>query len=187
MAMMRTPQAATATTAHATGPTCNGGIVRLRAIRQLVVANNCSSVPDELIVCQIYMESRFDNCAQAAGSSARGLMQVMQVANRELFRLDNLGKPPAQRRTEPALYAAADAFHRSAAFIDEATNIQVGTRYLQVLIDRATRAGHADPVAEAYRDYRGVRNGVYYAKIAAAAAGLMRDPDAINALRQMGA
>lgn len=182
----RTPPSPTApsTTAHVQHD-CSDAVKRLREIRRLVAANNRSSLPNELIVCQIYMESRFDSCAEAEGSSARGLMQVMRIANRELFRLDNLCKPPDQRRAEPAVYAAADAFHHSAAFIDEATNIQVGTRYLQALVDKATREKRPDPVAEAYLDYRGVRNGVYYCKIKAAAAKLKRDPDAFDALREM--
>jgi hypothetical protein len=165
--------------------TCSAPVARLREIRGLVHANNRSCLPDELIVCQIYMESRFDKCAQPVGSSARGLMQLLTVANRELFRLENLCKPPAQRCAEPALYAEADAFHASAAFIDEATNIQMGTRYLQALIDKARREKRADPIAEAYMDYRGVRNGVYYRKIAAAAERLKRDPDDIEALYAM--
>ena len=168
-------------------PACPAPLARLRKIRQLVHANNRSCLPDELIVCQIYMESRFDKCAQPAGSSARGLMQLLKVANRELFRLDNLCKPSSQRCAEAALYAAADAFHESSAFIDEATNIQMGTRYLQVLIDRARRSHCADPIAEAYMDYRGVRNGVYYRKIRAAADRLGRDPDDIGALQRMTA
>lgn len=168
-------------------PACPAPLARLREIRRLVHASNRSCLPDELIVCQIYMESRFDKCAQAAGSSARGLMQLLAVANRELFRLDNLCKPPAQRRAEPALYAEADAFHASPAFIDEATNIQMGTRYLQALIDKARRERRADPVAEAYMDYRGLRNGMYYRKIRAAADRLARDPDDVGALRAMTA
>jgi hypothetical protein len=155
---------------------------RLREVRQLVAANNRSCLPHELIVCQIYMESRFDACAQPEGSSARGLMQLLKVANRELFRLDNLRKPPADRCLDAALYARADAFHDSPAFIDEATNIQVGTRYLQLLVDRAKAARCPDPVAEAYKDYRGVRNGIYYQKIRAAADKLKRDPDGLEAL-----
>jgi hypothetical protein len=114
-------------------------------------------------------------------------MQLLKVANRELFRLDNLCKPPSQRCAEPALYVEADAFHASPAFIDEATNIQMGTRYLQALIDRARREKRADPIAEAYMDYRGVRNGIYYRKIRAAADRLERDPDDIGALRTMTA
>ncbi len=166
---------------------CTEPLARLREIRRLVHENNRSCVPDELIVCQIYMESRFDSCAQTAGSSARGLMQLLKVANRELFRLDNLCKPTSQRCAEPALYAEADAFHASPAFIDEATNIQMGTRYLQALIDRAKREKRADPIVEAYMDYRGVRNGIYYRKIHAAAERLERDPDDIGALRAMTA
>ena len=173
--------------ASASSEGCPAPLARLREIRQLVHANNGSCLPDELIVCQIYMESRFDKCAQPPGSSARGLMQLLKVTNRELFRLDNLCKPPAERRTEPALYAAADTFHESPAFIDEATNIRTGTRYLQVLIDRARREHRPDPVAEAYMDYRGVRNGIYYRKIRAAAERLARDPDDIGALHAMTA
>jgi hypothetical protein len=166
---------------------CTEPLARLREIRRLVHENNRSSLPDDVIVCQIYMESRFDSCAQPAGSSARGLMQLLKVANRELFRLDNLCKPTSQRCAEPALYAEADAFHASPAFIDEATNIQMGTRYLQALIDRARREKRADPIVEAYMDYRGVRNGIYYRKIRAAAERIKRDPDDFGALRAMTA
>jgi hypothetical protein len=158
---------------------------RLRAIRKLVEENNQSCLGTETIVCQIYMESRFDRCAQAEGSSARGLMQLLKVANRELFRLDNLRKPLHTRQSEAALYRSADAFHDSAAFIDEATNIRTGTRYLQALIDKARREGSADPIAEAYKDYRGVRNGIYYQKILAAADRLKRDPDGVEALLEL--
>lgn len=183
----QTVQHAPQPSASASSEACRAPLARLREIRQLVHANNRSCLQDELIVCQIYMESRFDRCAQPAGSSARGLMQLLKVANRELFRLDNLCKPPGERCAEPALYAEADAFHASSAFIDEATNIQMGTRYLQALIDRARRAHCADPVAEAYMDYRGVRNGVYYCKIRMAADRLGRDPDDIGALQAMNA
>jgi hypothetical protein len=163
--------------------TRNEQMARLRAIRKLVEENNQSGLSTEMIVCQIYMESRFDKCAQAEGSSARGLMQLLKVANRELCRLDNLRKPSDARQPEAALYRDADMFHDSPAFVDEATNIRIGTRYLQALIDKAEREGSADPVAEAYKDYRGVRNGIYYLKIRAAAQKLKRDPDSIEALR----
>jgi hypothetical protein len=167
----------------AAAPGREAQLARLRAVRRLVEENNQSCLSTEMIVCQIYMESRFDRSAQAEGSSARGLMQLLKVANRELFRLDNLHKPVAARRPEDALYREADAFHASPAFIDEATNIRAGTRYLQALIDKAKREGNADPVAEAYRDYRGVRNGVYYQKIRAAAERLKRAPDDVGALK----
>ena len=166
-------------------PSQEAQLARLRAIRRLVEANNQSCLSTEMIVCQIYMESRFDGCAQAEGSSARGLMQLLKVANRELFRLDNLRQPLHLRRPEAALYREADSFHDSPAFIDEATNIRTGTRYLQSLIDRAKREGSADPIAEAYKDYRGVRNGIYYQKIRAAAERLKRDPASLAALRLM--
>ena len=160
-------------------------LARLRAIRKLVEENNQSCLSTEMIVCQIYMESRFDKAAQAEGSSARGLMQLLKAANRELFRLDNLHQPVQARQPEAALYRQADAFHDSPAFIDEATNIRTGTRYLQALIDKAKREGSADPIAEAYKDYRGVRNGVYYQKISAAAEKLKQEPDGVEVLRRM--
>ena len=160
-------------------------LARLRAIRTLVEENNQSCLSTEMIVCQIYMESRFDKAAQAEGSSARGLMQLLKVANRELFRLDNLQQPVHARRPEAALYQEADAFHDSPEFIDEATNIRTGTRYLQALIDKARREGSADPIVEAFKDYRGVRNGIYYRKISAAAERLKRDPDGVAVLRAM--
>jgi hypothetical protein len=166
-------------------PTREAQRARLQAIRKLVEQNNASCLPTEMIVCQVYMESRFDSCAQAEGSSARGLMQLLKVANRELFRIDNLRKPFGARRPEEALYREADAFHDSPAFIDEATNIRTGTRYLQTLIDKAKREGSADPVAEAYRDYRGVRNGIYYRKIRAAADRLKTAPDDVDVLREL--
>jgi hypothetical protein len=158
-------------------------LARLRAIRKLVEENNQSCLSTEMIICQIYMESRFDKDAEAEGSSARGLMQLLRVANRELYRLDNLHKPFSMRRPEDVLYREADAFHASPAFLDEATNIRTGTRYLQALIDKARREGCTDPIAEAYKDYRGVRNGVYYQKIRAAADRLKRAPDDVDALR----
>jgi hypothetical protein len=172
---------------RAPAASCPDPLARLREIRRLVHANNRSQLPDELIVAQIYMESRFDACAQAPGSSARGLMQLLKVANRELFRIDNLAAPPSRRQSEAALYARADAFHDSPAFIDDAVNIQSGTRYLQLLVDRARRAGSPDPVAEAFKDYRGVRNGIYYQKIRAAAERLKRQPDSMEAFKVLAA
>jgi hypothetical protein len=53
------------------------------------------------------------------------------------------------------------------------------------LIDKAKREGSADPIAEAYKDYRGIRNGLYYQKIRAAAQKLARDPDAVEALQSI--
>lgn len=49
---------------------------RLRQIRQLVRANNRSTLDENLVICQIYMESRFDARANPSGGSAKGLMQL---------------------------------------------------------------------------------------------------------------
>jgi hypothetical protein len=158
---------------------------RLREIRKLVDDNNKSSLSTDLIICQIYMESRFDKNAQANGSSARGLMQLLKNAVRELYRLDNLARPRAERRAESALYVEADAFHDSPEFIEEGTNIQAGTRYIQALIERAANENKSDSIEEAYKDYRGIRNGIYYRKIKSAAEKLTANPDSMQSLREM--
>lgn len=158
---------------------------RLKEIRALVKANNKSEIPEDVVICQIYMESRFDKDAKADGSSARGLMQLLKVPVRELYRIDNLAKPRADRKPDAEVYRDADVFHDSAEMVDEATNIQWGTRYLQLLIDRQRRKGAADPIDEAYKDYRGLRNGVYYRKIKAGAEALRQQPDSMAVLRDM--
>ena len=160
-------------------------LTRLREIRTLVEANNRSSLPTELIICQIYTESRFDKNARSDGSSARGLMQLLKAPIRELYRLENLKKPWRQRRREADLYREADAFHDSDQILDEATNIRVGTAYMQALIEKRTADHSADPVGEAYKDYRGVRNGIYYSKIKAAAEKLTANPESMQVLRDM--
>ena len=116
--------------------------IRLAEITSLVQANNQSTLSTELIVCQIYMESRFDKNAHAQGSSAKGLMQLLKAPVRELYRLENLKKPPKEREAESALYRKADDFHDGPNLSDEATNIQIGTRYLQRLVDK--HSGAAD-------------------------------------------
>lgn len=158
---------------------------RLREIRKLVEANNRTNLPTEVIICHIYMESRFDKEAQSQGSSARGLMQLLRAPVRELYRLENLKKPRAERRPEADLYREADALHDSPDLVDEATNIRIGTSYLQALIDKRTADHSADPIAEAYKDYRGIRNGIYYAKIKSAAVNLAAKPESMQVLRDM--
>jgi soluble lytic murein transglycosylase-like protein len=158
---------------------------RLREIRALVEANNRSSIGADAIICQIYMESRFDPNAHAQGRSARGLMQLLKAPIRELYRLENLKKPSKERRSEADLYRDADAFHDGPELVDEATNIRTGTAYLNALIERRTADGSRDPIAEAYKDYRGVRNGIYYTKIKAASEKLLADPQSMQVLREM--
>lgn len=158
---------------------------RLKEIRKLVEANNESSVDTDTIICHIYMESRFDADAHASGSSARGLLQLLKGAVRELYRVENLRKPKAQRSDEATLYREADKFHDSAQFVDEGTNIRAGTRYLEILIQRQKRKGAAEPIVEAYKDYRDKQNGVYYRKIKAASEKLHAAPDSMQILRDM--
>lgn len=158
---------------------------RLREIRALVEANNQSTIGTDVIICQIYMESRFDKDAHAQGSTARGLMQLLKAPVRELARLRNLEKPRKERRPEAELYREADAFHDGPQLLDEATNIRTGTAYLQALIDKNSAAGSLVPTEEAYKDYRGVRNGIYYTKIKGAAAKLSANPDSMEVLREM--
>lgn len=158
---------------------------RLREIRALVLANNRSSLSTDIIICQIYMESRFDKDAHPQDSSARGLMQLLKAPVRELARLNNLAKPRPERRSERELYRDADTFHDSAEFVDEATNIQTGTAYLQALIGKHSGTDPQQAIEEAYKDYRGVRNGIYYRKIKAAADKLVDKPDSMQILRDM--
>lgn len=159
--------------------------VRLREIRKLVEANNKSTLSTDLIICQIYMESRFEKNAHSDGSSAIGLMQLLKAPIRELARLNNLKKPRHERQPELELYKEADKFHDSPELRDEATNIRLGTEYIQALIDKNTSKGSTDPIADAYKDYRGLRNGIYYRKISHAASELAKQPNSMSVLRDM--
>lgn len=158
---------------------------RLREIRKLVEVNNKSTLSAELIICQIYMESRFEKNAHSDGSTAIGLMQLLKAPIRELARLNNLKKPRLERQSEIELYKEADKFHDSPELRDEATNIRVGTEYIQALIDKNTSKGSTDPISDAYKDYRGLRNGIYYRKISHAATELAKQPNSMSVLRDM--
>lgn len=158
---------------------------RLKEIRALVEANNKSSIDTDTIICQIYMESRFDPKADASGSSARGLMQLLKAPIRELYRVEDLNKPKAQRTDETKLYLKADKFHDSDELLDEATNIRTGTKYLEILYQRQIRKGAADPTAEAYKKYRGTDDGIYYRKIKKASEKLHAAPNSMQILRDM--
>lgn len=158
---------------------------RLREIRALVQTNNQSELEDDLIICQIYMESRFESNAAAAGSSARGLMQLLKGSVQELYRVENLNKPRSERVPELIALERGARLHASEVLIDDATNIQIGTQYLQLLIDRQRVKGAQDPVVEAYKKYRGLTNGIYYAKISRAAEQLANDPESMQVLREM--
>lgn len=85
----------------------------------------------------------------------------------------------------PLCIPKASRFHASEAFLDDATNIRTGTKYLQMLIDRQRAKGVRNPVVEAYKKYRGLSNGVYYEKISRAAEQLAADPESVQVLREM--
>lgn len=157
---------------------------KLKSIRELVESNNKSELPINLIIAQIYMESRFDSNPVTPGSSAKGLLQLLRGAIRELYRIENNKRPRGVRKSDAEVFAEADAFHRSDALLDEATNIAKGTEYLQLLIDNERKKGAREPVEEAYKDYRGLRNGIYYRKIKSMADGLDRNPDSMQPLRE---
>ncbi|WP_080964061.1 lytic transglycosylase domain-containing protein [Chromobacterium subtsugae] len=156
---------------------------RLKEIRKLVEENNQSSMPTDLIICHIYMESRFDANPHTSGSSAKGLMQLLKAPIREMYRIENLKKPKSERLTDDKVFKKADSFHNSPSLLNEAINIQTGTKYLQLLIDNEKKKGATDPVSEAYKDYRGVRNGIYYNKIKSMADQLKGNPDSMQILR----
>lgn len=154
--------------------------VRLREIRKLVVANNKSTLSTELIICQIYMESRFDAKA-GAKHNAHGLMQMQKQAVQQVFKYrkqKELGHMPSDKQTQLAFEEGA-ALHASSMIFDEATNISLGTEYMQYWI--ATSSS----IEDAYKRYRGVSNGVYYKKINACAEKLKENPESMQLLLEM--
>jgi hypothetical protein len=90
------------------------------AVKQLVVANNKSSVSDRLLLCLIWKESGFDPDVKNASSSATGLMQVTRDAVTDV----NHNTPKGVH------FAHAD-------MTDPAKNIQCGSYYLDIRIQRA--------------------------------------------------
>jgi Transglycosylase SLT domain len=86
-------------------------------IDQLVWYNNRADLVKTIFIAQIYKESRFDPAAKSAGSTATGLMQMTTGAVTEVNRV----KKTAYKHTDMTIAA---------------TNIQAGTTYLQILVDR---------------------------------------------------
>jgi len=153
---------------------------RLREVRKLVEANNRSKLSTDLIVCQIYMESRFDPRAGTT-HDAHGLMQMQKQGVQQVFKYrkqKELGHMPSDPQTKTA-FAEGAAMHNSEQIYDEATNIQLGTEYMQYWIDSSRS------IEDAYKRYRGVANGIYYKKIDACAARLKGSPDSMQLLREM--
>lgn len=153
---------------------------RLAQIRSLVEANNKSTLNTDLIICQIYMESRFDARA-GARQDAHGLMQMERQGVQQVFKYrkqKELGHMPSDAQTKAA-FAEGSAMYDSAAIFDEATNIQLGTEYMQYWLDTSPS------IQAAYARYRGLSNGIYYKKISTSAARLHDDPTNMQILRDM--
>ncbi|MBV6325263.1 transglycosylase SLT domain-containing protein [Duganella violaceipulchra] len=153
---------------------------RLIQIRALVEANNKSTLSTDLIICQIYMESRFDARAGAT-QDAHGLMQMQRKGVQQVFKYRKqklLGHMPSDAQTKAA-FAEGATLHASDSIYDEATNIGLGTEYMQYWADTSPS------VAAAYARYRGVANGIYYKKISACAERLQADPTSMKILREM--
>ena len=154
---------------------------RLREIRQLVRANNKSTLDENLVICQIFMESRFDSNAAPGGSTAKGLLQMTKGAVQQVYKYraqKALGHMPSDAQTHQ-IFAEAAAVHASSQLSDDATNIALGTEYMQYWLDKARS------VDGAYKLYRGLSNGIYYQKIKACADKLRAEPDSMQPLREM--
>jgi hypothetical protein len=153
---------------------------RLREIRALVEANNRSVLSTDLIICQIWMESRFEAQAGVNKHDAKGLMQMQRDGVRQVFKYrkqKELGRMPSDK-VKDAAFAEGAAIYDSGQILDEATNIQIGTEYLQYWID--TRGS----IPDGYKGYRGIANGEYYRKIRACADALAASPDSMQTLRE---
>ncbi|ECA8973240.1 lytic transglycosylase domain-containing protein [Salmonella enterica subsp. enterica serovar Omuna] len=157
--------------------------IRLKEIRGIVKNNNSSSLEGDLIICQIYMESRFDAESGKGVHSARGLMQMQKNAVRQIYKYrvqKATGHMPSDAATQKA-FAEADVFYNSENMYDEAENVKIGTEYMQYWMDK-----NKNNVVEAYKDYRGgTRNGIYYNKIKSCADKLKLQPNNMQLLRDM--
>ena len=156
--------------------------VRLRQIRALVEANNRSTMSTNRIICQIYKESTFNAQAGAGsgGHNALGLMQMQRQAVRQVYKYRvqrRLGHMPSDAQTAAA-FAQGGQLYDSGGLLDEATNIQVGTDYLQYWLDTKSTEELA------YIAYRGTHEA-YYHPIIACAAQLNADPDNVQILHQL--
>ncbi|HYO48835.1 MAG TPA: lytic transglycosylase domain-containing protein [Chloroflexia bacterium] len=110
-------------------------------VKQLITANNKSTVSTELLTCLIWKESGFNPNAKSKSSSATGLMQMTKGAVEQV-----------NKSTPKGIH-----FEHS-EMTDSARNIDCGSRYLQIRIDWAkgdltaglngygTGAGYADSI-----------------------------------------
>lgn len=79
-----------------------------------------------------------------------------------------------------SIYAEADAFYNSEKIYNESDNVKVGTEYMQYWIDK-----NKNNIVQAYKNYRGKENRIYYNKIKACADKLSKDPNNMQPLRDM--
>ena len=94
----------------------------LDEIRKVVVTNNRSTLSDDVVICQIYMESRFDPKAGAT-HSAHGLMQMQLNAVKQVFKYrkqKSLGRKTSDKETAIA-FAKGAAMHKSPSIFDAAS------------------------------------------------------------------
>jgi hypothetical protein len=89
-----------------------------------------------------------------------------------------VGHMPGNSQTDSA-FAAGLAMYNSPHIFEQATNIQLGTEYMQYWVDQTAT------IDAAYKRYRGKSNGIYYRKIKACADKLKDDPDNMQLLRDM--
>lgn len=156
--------------------------VRLREIRDIVKNNNFSSLNNDLVICQIYMESRFNARSGENIHNARGLMQMQKAAVRQVYKYrihKRTGRMPSDKVTHQA-FTEADNFYNSDKIYDEAENVRIGTEYMQYWLDR-----HNNDDVAAYKGYRGLTNGIYYKKIKECADKLASQPNNMQLLRDM--
>jgi hypothetical protein len=132
------------------------------------------------VICQIYMESTFNAKAGVGQHGALGLMQMQKPAVRQVFKnreQQRLGHMPNEAQSNAA-FAQADALYGSDDMVDEATNIQLGTEYLQYWLTKL----HDE--AQAYAKYRGTPDP-YYQPISMCASQLDADPENVQILHQL--
>ncbi len=108
-------------------------------------------------------------------------MQMTTAAVKQVYKYRmqrTLGHMPSDPQVQQAFQDGA-TIHNGPQIFDGATNIQLGTEYMQYWIDTSPS------VADAYKKYRGLANGIYYQKISACAAKLKADPESMQILRDM--
>lgn len=148
---------------------------RLREIRALVRTNNRSKMNDDMVICQIWVESSFD--AKTNNDGAKGLMQLRRPAVQQVLinrQRAVAGHALSDIKSNVAKQQGSIAFESESIF-DEATNIQMGTEYLQYQIDRTGSE------MEGYIAYRGMRTQ-YFDVINNCADNLSRDADNVQVL-----